>query len=48
MGHAGALVLSPEDSAAAKSEALRAAGADVVRTLPEIPARIQRALASRH
>jgi succinyl-CoA synthetase alpha subunit len=37
MGHAGAIVTAGRDTAAAKSEALRTAGASVARTLPEVP-----------
>jgi succinyl-CoA synthetase alpha subunit len=47
MGHAGAIVASGSDTAAAKSEALRAAGARVARTLPEIPNLLAAALAGR-
>jgi succinyl-CoA synthetase alpha subunit len=45
MGHAGAIVSGSRDTAAAKSEALRAAGARVARTLPEIPDLLRDALA---
>jgi succinyl-CoA synthetase alpha subunit len=44
MGHAGAIVMGGRDTAAAKSAALRAAGARVARTLPEIPALLREAL----
>ncbi len=47
MGHAGAIVSSGRDTAAAKSEALEAAGALVARTLPEIPDLLARALTIR-
>jgi succinyl-CoA synthetase alpha subunit len=46
MGHAGAIVTGGRDTAAAKSEALRAAGARVARTLPELPDLLRAALAS--
>jgi succinyl-CoA synthetase alpha subunit len=45
MGHAGAIVAGGRDTAAAKSEALRAAGARVARTLPELPELLRVALA---
>jgi succinyl-CoA synthetase alpha subunit len=45
MGHAGAIVTAGRDTAAAKSEALRAAGASVARTLPEVPDLVRAALA---
>jgi succinyl-CoA synthetase alpha subunit len=45
MGHAGAIVAAGRDTAAAKSEALRAAGARVARTLPDLPAILRDALA---
>jgi succinyl-CoA synthetase alpha subunit len=44
MGHAGAIVTGDRDTAAAKSAALREAGARVARTLPELPARLREAL----
>jgi succinyl-CoA synthetase alpha subunit len=44
MGHAGAIVTAGGDTAAAKSEALRAAGASVARTLPEVPDLVRAAL----
>jgi succinyl-CoA synthetase alpha subunit len=47
MGHAGAIVSGGRDTAAAKSEALRAAGAEVARTLPELPGLVRKALATR-
>ncbi len=45
MGHAGAIVTGNRDTAAAKSAALREAGARVARTLPELPALLREALA---
>ncbi len=45
MGHAGAIVSGGRDTAAAKSEALRAAGARVAPTLPEMPDLLRDALA---
>src|SRR4029453_7180906 len=45
MGHAGAIVTAGRDTAAAKSEALRAAGASIARTLPEVPDLVRAALA---
>jgi succinyl-CoA synthetase alpha subunit len=45
MGHAGAIVIAGRDTAAAKSEALRAAGASIARTLPEVPDLVRAALA---
>ncbi len=45
MGHAGAIVTGDRDTAAAKSAALREAGARVARTLPELPALLREALA---
>ncbi len=47
MGHAGAIVSGGRDTASAKSEALRAAGARVAGILPEIPGLLARALAGR-
>lgn len=47
MGHAGAIVSGGRDTAAAKSEALRAAGAGVARTLPELPGLVRTALSTR-
>jgi succinyl-CoA synthetase alpha subunit len=47
MGHAGAIVSGGRDTAAAKSEALRAAGAGVARTLPELPGLVRQALTMR-
>lgn len=44
MGHAGAIVTGGRDTAAAKSEALRAAGASIARTLPEVPDLVRAAL----
>jgi succinyl-CoA synthetase alpha subunit len=44
MGHAGAIVAGGRDTAAAKSEVLRAAGARVARTLPDLPALLRAAL----
>jgi succinyl-CoA synthetase alpha subunit len=44
MGHAGAIVTGRRDTAAAKSAALREAGARVARTLPELPALLRQAL----
>jgi succinyl-CoA synthetase alpha subunit len=46
MGHAGAIVTAGQDTAAAKSEAPRAAaGASIARTLPEVPDLVRAALA---
>ncbi len=45
MGHAGAIVTGGPDTAAAKTEALRAAGARVAAILPDVPALVQAALA---
>jgi succinyl-CoA synthetase alpha subunit len=45
MGHAGAIVTAGRDTAGAKSEALRAAGARVASTLPDLPALLPEALA---
>ncbi len=47
MGHAGAIITGGRDTAAAKSEALRAAGARVARTVAELPALLAQALAGR-
>ncbi|MEE8506762.1 MAG: hypothetical protein V3S40_11155, partial [Kiloniellales bacterium] len=44
MGHAGAIVSSDQESAAAKIEALRAAGALIVRSPSDIGATIAEAL----
>jgi succinyl-CoA synthetase alpha subunit len=46
MGHAGAIITGGRDTAAAKSAALRAAGARVARTLPELPDLLRDALAT--
>jgi succinyl-CoA synthetase alpha subunit len=46
MGHAGALISAGYESAAAKSDVLRRAGALVAPTLPEIVPLLQRALAA--
>lgn len=45
MGHPGAIVREPADTAAAKSAALRDAGARVARTLADLPALLAEALA---
>jgi succinyl-CoA synthetase alpha subunit len=44
MGHAGAIVSSGKETAAAKKEALRSAGVEVAETIVEIGAAITRAL----
>jgi succinyl-CoA synthetase alpha subunit len=44
MGHAGAIVTGDRDTAAAKSAALREAGARVARTLPDLPGLLREAL----